>query len=297
MSVRLPNLIIAGPPKCGTSSLFFWLTAHPQVCGSKDKELWYFIDKDDPTINKRAKNTNYHLHGLEKYKSFFQHCGQEKIVTEATPHYIYQQTARDVFSSFPVTPKIIFLLRQPSKRLFSVFRFAKYRRKKIEDSITFSRYIYDLQEELYQKGATPVERTKYIRYLKKWQQQYDPKQLHVYLFENLKNNPLQFMQRLSKDIDIDETFWNNFDFAHRNKTVQIKSKVLHSIGEKLLPYVPVWLQEKVLFPIYYAINASPIPPVSEKEREVMHQLDQYYEPYNRELAQKFQLDLSPWREK
>jgi len=41
-----PNLVIAGAPKSGTSSLFFWLAAHPEVCGSQKKETYFLADKD-----------------------------------------------------------------------------------------------------------------------------------------------------------------------------------------------------------------------------------------------------------
>src|SRR3712207_9448996 len=39
---RLPNLIIAGVGKGGTTSLFRYLGQHPQVCASRVKELRYF---------------------------------------------------------------------------------------------------------------------------------------------------------------------------------------------------------------------------------------------------------------
>src|SRR5688572_5812110 len=46
LGMMLPNVIIAGAPKCGTSSLFRWLTDHPQVGGSTMKETYFFIDPE-----------------------------------------------------------------------------------------------------------------------------------------------------------------------------------------------------------------------------------------------------------
>lgn len=43
-SKSLPNLVILGPLKCDTSSLFRWLTAHPQVCGSRKKVGSFSVD-------------------------------------------------------------------------------------------------------------------------------------------------------------------------------------------------------------------------------------------------------------
>src|SRR5215212_3535508 len=41
----LPNWIIAGVPKAGTSTLFRWLTDHPEVSGPSEKETCYFVDR------------------------------------------------------------------------------------------------------------------------------------------------------------------------------------------------------------------------------------------------------------
>jgi hypothetical protein len=39
----LPNLIIIGAPKCGTTSLHHYLSLHPQISMSREKELNFFI--------------------------------------------------------------------------------------------------------------------------------------------------------------------------------------------------------------------------------------------------------------
>jgi hypothetical protein len=56
---KLPNLIIAGAQKAGTSSLFWYLAQHPQICASDRKELRYFTPRrvtlvDTPGITTRA---------------------------------------------------------------------------------------------------------------------------------------------------------------------------------------------------------------------------------------------------
>ena len=42
MKTFLPNLIIIGAPKCGTSSMHFYLGLHPQIYMSQPKELNFF---------------------------------------------------------------------------------------------------------------------------------------------------------------------------------------------------------------------------------------------------------------
>ena len=67
----LPNTVIAGAPKCGTTSLFRWLNDHPDACGSTTKEPRYLIDPDSCLFD---KTSNFHDHGLEGYEAYFEHC-------------------------------------------------------------------------------------------------------------------------------------------------------------------------------------------------------------------------------
>lgn len=50
----VPSLIIAGAPKCGTTSLFDYLIRHPDIGGSSVKETHYFMDCNYPLYNSKA---------------------------------------------------------------------------------------------------------------------------------------------------------------------------------------------------------------------------------------------------
>lgn len=43
----LPNLIVIGASKCGTTSLHRYLNRHPQIAMSRDKELNFFIEEQN----------------------------------------------------------------------------------------------------------------------------------------------------------------------------------------------------------------------------------------------------------
>lgn len=66
----LPNLIIIGAMKCGTTSLHNYLNLHPQICMSQDKEPEFFVEE---------KNWPK---GLTWYESFFPYTA--KIIGEST---------------------------------------------------------------------------------------------------------------------------------------------------------------------------------------------------------------------
>ncbi len=65
---KLANLIIAGVNKAGTTSLFYYLSAHPEICGSKDKETCYFL----PLLYDQQ------VAPISEYEKQFSHCESER---------------------------------------------------------------------------------------------------------------------------------------------------------------------------------------------------------------------------
>ena len=47
----LPNFYMIGAPKCGTTSMFHWLSEHPEVCTSHPKETYFFADPEIDILN------------------------------------------------------------------------------------------------------------------------------------------------------------------------------------------------------------------------------------------------------
>jgi Sulfotransferase domain len=120
MTARLPNLLVAGVPKCGTTSLFDDLTQHPEVCGARHKEPGYFDQFSAlRPAGKRAMS-------LDEYASEFASCGPAQYAVEATPSYCYG--GRPVIEAIERTlnrPRIILVLRNPTERLWSAYTFQR----------------------------------------------------------------------------------------------------------------------------------------------------------------------------
>ena len=89
--MALPNLIVAGAPKCGTSFLFQWIADHPEAEGARIKEICSFNDPSSHVFNSER---NFALTGLAGYENYFPvKKPHAKVRLEATPTYMYQQTA------------------------------------------------------------------------------------------------------------------------------------------------------------------------------------------------------------
>ena len=282
----IPNLLIAGAPKSGTSSLFFWLGAHPEVCYSKVKETYFLADQISHFNEKR----NIHIHGQDAYSEFFKHYSQQKYVLEATPVYIYQKTPIDFFSKESIKPKVLFLLRSPAERLYSHWKFNKYRMKNM--NLTFRQY---LDPNNIPKGwQNYLDHTEYIKYIKNWINGIGKSNIMVFQFEAMKAKPKVFMKQLSEKLDIESSFYDNYDFFHRNQSLAISSKKIHNLGLRVEPYVPHWLQER-LIPIYLKLNSNKLSGISMEELELKREVARKYHVSNLELQDHFpEIDLTLW---
>jgi len=307
----LPNVIIAGVRKCGTTSVFEWLSDHPSVGTSTVKETTFLMDKDSPYFQ---KDSNYHDHGLGGYEVYFAHCKNKPVIVEATTRYIYQNTARDVLSRFDPQPHVVFILREPSDRLYSAFRYAQNNRCSIGPDVSFGDFVTCIREgrteELHEFNASEragkdlmnelsqikdeINYGQYIDYLLPWKRLFHSSRLHVYLFENLRDDPRGFIGTLAEDIGIGGDFYADYCLAPKNQTLPVKCRWLHRTVRKAAPFLPRNRATKTLYRYYASLQRRrPAPPPCQ-DREQLAELDAYYRPYDLRLAEELDLDLSPW---
>jgi len=282
-----PNTIIAGAPKAGTSSLYYWLAAHPDVCSSKSKEPFYFFD----TINRFNTEANFINHGLKKYSTLFDHCKGKKIVFEATAPYIYQSTALEQLPKLDSKPKMIFILREPSSRLYSKYQFNRY--KLHNTDIPFKQYC--TSEIGIFPGGKHILEGHYSNYLKNWKSALGEDRIYVMVFEETMKNPQKAMKELSDFLEIDSSFYSEFNFAKHNETFATKNAGLHKKLVGLLPYFPESLISR-LGPLYRKLNSGKMPSISKEELDIRAELKIFYKSEADELLKLFPaLNLSSWR--
>ena len=110
----LPDMIIIGAMKCGTTSLFRYLEEHPDFFGPKKKEIHYFDYKYD---NGLAWYRRQFPTKLKKWKCRLK--GRRIITGEATPYYMFHPHACKRVASILPNVKLIALLRNPVDRAYS----------------------------------------------------------------------------------------------------------------------------------------------------------------------------------
>lgn len=253
MQEHFPNLIIGGAPKCGTSSLYFWLSAHPEVYGSPKKETFFFADK----VNRFNKSANVHEHDRSRYHDFFKDGANAKVRFEATAHYLYEEEALKAFSQTEQPPKMIFLFREPSKQMYSHYKMEKFRTKTVD--MNLEQYIELPKIEKYVNYAT---------YLKKWVDAMPKNHVRIWAFEDFMSRKEDVMKEIAEYLGIDPSFYVNFNFEHRNESVAIRSGGLHQLGLRIQPFIPHFVQ-RLLLPLYMKMNSGGRAPDDENDLQVL----------------------------
>jgi hypothetical protein len=106
----LPDFIIIGGMKCGTSSLFKYLNQHPQLFSSNYKEVRYF------------SHDEHYSSGEKWYRIHFpmaKDLPENSLVFEASPDYLFYEMAPERMASLLPDIKLIALLRNPTERAIS----------------------------------------------------------------------------------------------------------------------------------------------------------------------------------
>ena len=145
----LPDFLIIGAHKGGTSSFYENLVTHPQVYPSLTKEVHYFDRDPRPS--------------LRWYRAHFPATAElrrdDAICGEATPSYaIYPGLPGDVQKALPKV-KLIFLLRDPVKRAYSAYQFNS-RRGAMD--MSFEDWI---EKDFDLLGSRNIDRSAFMDYL------------------------------------------------------------------------------------------------------------------------------------
>jgi hypothetical protein len=294
----IPNLIIAGAPKCGTSSLHQWLVQSPDVVGSFEKETYFLSDPGTHMF----RSTNSITNGLQSYTAHFPAAREPHpaVVLESTPSYIYSKLALDRLPDLPSRPKVIFVLREPSAQIYSLFRYFQTNWNWIPANVTFSDFLTNARAgNPPHYGGNELARdalgnARYVDFLLNWRDALGPDRFQIHLFEDLRRDPRDVIERVADFSGIDPSFSQSLDFAAHNQTVTVRSRALQDVNIALRARLPKGRLYEAARSVYRRLNTTLAPKVVDADRQALTQLKQMYRDANARLAKEFSLDLSSW---
>jgi hypothetical protein len=232
----LPNLLVIGAQKCGTTSLHYYLGLHPQIVMSKEKELEFFIDRKN-----WAK-------GLEWYASHFK--GKATIRGESSPNYTnyphYLGVPARMHAVLPAA-RLIYMVRDPIERMISqyVHQFSDNREHR---SLAVALGSLDDNEYLY--------RSLYYMQLQQYLEYYSASQILVISAEDLRDHRSSTLRRVFEFLEVDANFYSRCYALRRHRSARKRRKtalgmrIAQAAPTKLLqrlPQVVRWPVEDLLF--------------------------------------------------
>ena len=234
---KLPDFIIIGVQKGGTSSLFSYLEQHPQLRLSREKEVHYF-------------DLNY-WKPYFVYKSYFPIKSNKYLTGEASPYYIFHPKVPQRIKQHLPNTKLILMLRDPVERALSHYNM-EFRKGK-EDIETFNQAINIEQERLEgernkiisggnsynsfsHQTYSYLSRGKYYEQLAWWFEYFPRDQFCIIKSEDFFINPKETLKQIYDFLGIDTKYPDNLspqNVGHYPK----------ELDEQILEYCRNYFQE------------------------------------------------------
>ena len=205
--MNLPNLLIVGAAKSGTTSLHNYLKQHPDIFMSNHKEP-HFLINNEIGVNRIPKGIN----NLQDYSNLFSNGASQKYRGESSAMYLQfpEIAIKNIDRYLDEDVKIIIMLRNPIERAFSGYQHVK--RYNLDEDLDFEDAL-EISEQRYftNNNITPASRYIHIGMYNEFVRKFKTKfktNVHIIIYKDFINNTNQELSRLFiflgiKDVQID----------------------------------------------------------------------------------------------
>jgi len=221
--VNFPDFFIVGAPKCGTTSLHYYLQQHPQVFMAA-KELYYF--GKDFTYREAPTSLAYYL-------SFFKDAPVNQLIGEASVWYLYSKSAAKEIKEMNPNAKIIIMLRNPVDMIYSLHSEQCYNGN--ENIASFEEAL-DAEDDRLQGKLIPPnigcplqalqyrQVGLYYQQVKRYLDVFGKAQVHCIFLSDLKYEVEKNFRKVLQFLQLDDR--TSIDYSIQNKHKVAKSKAL-----------------------------------------------------------------------
>lgn len=183
----LPDFIIIGAQRAGTTSLYEYLIQHPQVLPAKNKEVHFFDHHYEEGIAWYRDRFPTEFDKIIKSISLF-----GRVVSgEASPYYLFHDKAAERIKAAIPNVKLIVLLRDPIERAYSQYSLSRHYKY---ETLTFEEAIEKEEDRLKNTedfndldyvNFSYLARGRYAEQLEKWFEFFPRKQFLILQSEKL----------------------------------------------------------------------------------------------------------------
>ncbi|MDY6783882.1 MAG: sulfotransferase [Cyanobacteriota bacterium] len=210
---KVPDSIVIGAGKCGTTSLHDYLAQHPQLYICPQKETYFFLEA--------SQRNKFRAYGAitdpDEYYALFKDApaGSQRLEI-STNYYAYAKSAKLIKAALPDV-KIIAILRDPANRAFSSYQMLVRGGHEKEDF-----------ENIIVENNKYVKRGFYYRQLLPYFEVFDRARIKILFFEDLCSQPVQFVQDLFAYLEVDPQFTPDMQKRGREGGLP-KNAIFHSL--------------------------------------------------------------------
>lgn len=223
------DFIGIGAQKSGTSWVHACLFEHPEVC-SPIKEIHFF-------------SRERFARGRGWYEDHFKTCESGKKKGEFSTSYLYSPSTAEKIALLYPEVRIIAILREPTDRAYSQYRNA-IKAGEIVQSIDFSEY-FKMEKSCMEQGLYTGQLERYYTY-------FNQEQVLVLLYEESKENPEAFIQKIYRHIGVDDTFVP----PSLNMHINVARTPKHTGIDKVMHIVAEWLRRHGASSLVHIIKRS-----------------------------------------
>jgi SAM-dependent methyltransferase len=260
---KLPNFIIAGAPKSGTTSLYHYLRQHPQVYLSPIKEPTFFAAADIlsqpdllPIIERQRAGLRAYLAGSQlrpthflvtewnDYVQLFRDARSQIAIGEASVSYLWLPSAAAAIRSKLPEVRLIFVLRDPTERLFSLYLLNRKRDSHItfRDWVLKAMNLHGDRRQGVHRYPIPLDGGLYATQLGRFLDIFPRNQVRIYLYESYRADARAVLRDILAFLGVDPN--HPIDMSHRhNETLVPRFPAMARLRQRILGNVPLiaWL--------------------------------------------------------
>ena len=292
--MTMPNFLIIGAMKSGTTALYYYLEQHPEIYMSPVKEPNFFSSQEQENAADAVTN-------IGTYQHLFRGGSGKKALGEASHSYLYEPRAAAEIKRYVPEAKLIAILRNPIDRAYS--HFLHMVRTGMEPLDDFAQALQEEEVRIHKERTFQdyIGRGLYYQQLKRYFGTFPQEQVRVYLYEDLSGAPISTVQDAFRFLKVDDSFVPDVSLR-RNVSGQPKYKTLDGLLRRqsrikhaakiYLPARMRWRLSKTFDDLKTRNLAEP-PPVQSKVRR--HLIGVYREDILK-VQELIHRDLSGWLE-
>lgn len=297
----MPNFLVIGCPKAGTTSLYHYLSEHPEIYMSAIKEPHFFALEGKSKYFKGPRDDLGYLtvNGVEDisvYQSLFDGVEKETVMGEASTMYLYfTGTANRIKYHLPHI-KLIAILRHPVERAYSHYLHLV---RDGREHLPFSQAILQEENRINHNWSPVFFYRKvglYAEQLKPYFELFSPSQIKIFLYDDWKLDNHTVLSEICSYLGVsdysinNQEIYNRFNYVPKNKLINkflVQENKLKSAIKKIIPERLGKMAGDKLY------NYNSIAPLPMKET-VRSELLTYFREDTVELQDIIGMDLSNW---